>query len=64
MSDERYCRRGYWPIPKAPAKKDVLIETLLDAAFRELHHDVGPQDVEYVALRESLKKRFQKIIKP
>lgn len=42
----------------------IRVEKLLDAAFRELQHDTGPQDIEYVAQRKSLKAEFNRILRP
>lgn len=39
-----------------------LVEKLLDAAFRSLQHDTGPQDKEYVYQRKVLGDEFQKIL--
>lgn len=38
------------------------LEELLDAAFRQLQHDTGPQDVEYVHQRRVLRDEFAKIL--
>jgi len=47
---------------KVPALVGRRIEKLLDAAFRELQHDTGPSDTEYVYQRNLLKKKFIEIM--
>ena len=42
---------------------DKLVESLLDAAFNNLQHDTGPQDKEYVFLRDVLGQQFKQILR-
>jgi hypothetical protein len=39
------------------------IEALLDAAFRELQHDTGETDSEYIYQRKVLKTEFRRILR-
>jgi hypothetical protein len=42
--------------------RQEAVQRLLDAAFRELQHDTGPQDPEYVHQRAQLAKEFNRIL--
>jgi hypothetical protein len=43
-------------------KSAALIDALLDAAFRSLQHDSGPDEHEYQHLRRYLKEDFKRIL--
>ena len=50
------------PRQDKPTRRETQIEQLLDAAFRELQHDTGPQDQEWLHSRRILKERFEIIL--
>lgn len=54
LADDAHCR--------AVARRERLVDALLDAAFRQLQHDTGPTNPEYIHQQECLKCEFAKIL--
>lgn len=40
-----------------------MVDALLDAAFRMLQHDTGPQDKEYLFQRKVLSEAFNRVLR-
>jgi hypothetical protein len=48
---------------RGEVSRQEAVEHLLNAAFKELQHDTGPLDVEYVHQRAVLSSEFHRILR-